>query len=230
MRPGIKLVFTASIAVGLFTGSTAHAQQDDLNSTLRRLDAAAANFHSTSADVEVDIVQTVPVPDTDIQKGAVYYERKGAAIQMAVHFREENGRPVPKVMVLSGGVLKLYEQLIDQVTTFNKVSKYESYLALGFGASGKDLADKWNIKDLGPETLDGIKTQKLELVAKDPDVLKFLPKVTIWVDPARGVSLKQIFDEGQGISRTCLYSSIKVNQSLPSDAFKTDKNTQQVNR
>jgi outer membrane lipoprotein-sorting protein len=58
------------------------------------------------------------------------------------------------------------------------------------------------------------------------------PKVTIWVDPDRGVSLKQVFDEGQGESRVSLYSDIEVNKSLPADAFtfKTDSKTQYVNR
>ncbi len=90
---------------------------------------------------------------------------------------------------------------------------------LGFGASGKELAEKWEIKYLGSETLkDGetsVETEKLELVAKDPDVRKMFPKVTIWMDPERGVSLKQVFDEGQGQSRTCFYFNIKVNQPLP---------------
>ena len=77
-----------------------------------------------------------------------------------------------------------------------------------------------------------MKTDKLELVAKDPAVCKNLPKVTIWIDPARGVSLKQVFDEGQGQSRDCVYFNIKVNQSLPADAFnfKTDSKTQYIDR
>jgi outer membrane lipoprotein-sorting protein len=129
-------------------------------------------------------------------------------------------------------VFKLYEQLPNQVTTSSKVSKYESYLVLGFGASGKDLQQKWNITYLGSETLNGIKTDKLQLIAKDPQVLKLFPKVVIWIDPSRGVSLKQFFDEGQGQSRTCIYSNIKVNQPLPADAFtfKTDSKTQFINR
>ena len=53
---------------------------------------------------------------------------------------------------------------------------------LGFGASGKELPKKWDIKYAGPETVDGMKTDKLELVAKDPTVRKNLPKVTIWMD------------------------------------------------
>jgi outer membrane lipoprotein-sorting protein len=55
--------------------------------------------------------------------------------------------------------------------------------------------------------------------------------VTIWIDPDRAVSLKQILDFTSSISRVSTYSNIKVNESLPSDAFtfKTDKKTQYRN-
>ena len=229
MLLGRKLVITAFLALLL---SVPGAFSDDLEGVLRKLDAAAANFQSTTADFEFDSTQTDPVPDTDVQKGIVYYDRKGNAFQMGVHINEVNGKPVPKIITVSGGVFKLYEQLPNQVTTSSKVSKYESYLVLGFGASGKDLQQKWNITYLGSETLNGIKTDKLQLIAKDPQVLKLFPKVVIWIDPSRGVSLKQFFDEGQGQSRTCIYSNIKVNQPLPADAFtfKTDSKTQFINR
>ena len=48
----------------------------------------------------------------------------------------------------------------------------------------------------------------------------------------RGVSLKQVFDQGQGQSRVCVYFNFKFNQPLPSDAFtfKTDSKTQFMNR
>lgn len=212
--------------------ATAAFAADDLNTVLRKLDAAAARFKSTSADFEFDSVQTDPVPDKDVQKGTVYYDRKGSGFEMGMHINEVNGKPVPKVIVVSGGVFKMYEKLIDQVTTSNKAGKYESYLVLAFGASGKDLEQKWNITYAGSEIINGVKTEKLDLVAKDPDVLKLFPKVTIWVDPERGVSLKQYFDEGQGQSRTSIYSNIKLNQPLPGDAFtfKTDSKTQYVTR
>ena len=91
---------------------------------------------------------------------------------------------------------------------------------LGFGASGTQLEEKWTIRYLGTETIDGINTDKLELVAKDPEIAKTIHKVTIWLDTARAVSLKQVFDEGEGQSYVCHYSDIKVNQPLPKDAFK----------
>ena len=239
MRFGIKLVFAASIALVIAVARGAYAApQDDLNTVLRRLDAAAAGFHSTSADFEFVTVQTDPVYDKDTQKGTVYYKRSGKSFQMAAHIRTEaNGegkdKPVPKDILYSGGKVTLYEKLTDEVHV-RDAAKYESYLLLGFGAGGKELADKWEIKYLGTESLnDGktaIPTEKMELLAKDPDVRKMFPKVTIWVDPARAVSLKQVFDEGQGQSRTCLYFDIKLNLAIPDSEFtiKTDSQTKTV--
>jgi outer membrane lipoprotein-sorting protein len=207
------------------------AKAQDLKAVLAKLDAAAPNFHSTSATVEFDSIQTDPVPDKDVQKGTVYYERNGKDFQMAAHIDEENGKPVPKIYTFSKGVFRLYEKLPDQVTTY-KNDKLGGYLALGFGASGKDLSEKWDITYGGEETIDGIKTAKLELVAKDPAVRKNLVKATVWLDTAHGVSLKQLFDQGDGQSRLSVYSNFKFNQPLPSSAFtfSTDSKTQYNNR
>lgn len=226
-----KLIVAAALVLPVLPSTKLFAA-DDLQRLLHQLDVASANFHSTSADFEFESAETDPIPIKDVQKGVVYYDRKGSGFEMGMHIAEINGKPVPKVIVVSGGVFKMYEKLLDQVTTSNKAGKYESYLVLAFGASGKDLQQKWNIKYLGPETLNGVKTEKLELVAKDPDVLKLFPKVTIWIDPSRAVSLKQYFDEGEGQSRTCTYSNIKLNEDLPSDAFsfKTNSKTQFVTR
>jgi outer membrane lipoprotein-sorting protein len=212
---------------GLAVKAAGAAPADDLNRVLRQLDATAANFHSTAADFEFDSVETDPVYDKEVQKGTVYYERNGSGFRMAAHINEINGKPVPKTYTYAGGVFKLYEKLTNQVTTFSKLSQYESWFMLGFGASGKDLEQKWEITYLGPETLDGVKTEKLELVPRDPAVRKNLPKVTIWVDPENGVSHKQVFDEGHGQYKVSVYFNIKVNQPLPGNAFtlNTDRQT-----
>jgi outer membrane lipoprotein-sorting protein len=220
-----KLVIAASIMLVLLPVRAAFAA-DNLESVLRKLDTAAANFHTTSANFEFDTVDTVPIYDKDVQKGVAYYKRDGHSFQMAAHIAEVNGKPVPKDLAYTGGKVVLFEPLLNQARVMD-AAKYESYLLLGFGASGKELDEKWQIKYLGQEVVDGIKTDKLELVAKDPNVLRLFPKVTIWLDTEHAVSLRQIFDEGQGTSRTCTYSHIKTNVELPSDAFtlKTNKQT-----
>lgn len=236
MHIGKKVVVAASIAMLLLVARAAFAApaaSEEKEKVLRRLDESAKNFHSTSADFEFDSVTTDPIFEKDVQTGTVYYERTGKNFRMAAHIREDNKKKIEKVYMFSGGVFKLFEGgAVNQVTTYSQVSKFESYLMLGFGASGKDLEEKWEIKFLGPETLDGVKTEKLELVAKDPAVRKNIPKVTVWMDTERGISLKQVFDEGPGQYRVSVYFNIKVNQALPADAFtfKTDSKTQQVNR
>jgi len=233
MHLGIKLVCASSIALVLLPGlAAAPPDQKDLKEILQRLDTAAANFHSTSADFEFDTIETDPVYDKDVQTGAVYYERKGNVFQMGVHIAEHNNKPSPKVYTYGNGAFKLFEPGINQVTTYAKANKFESYVMLGFGASGKDLESKWDIKYLGSENLnDGktsVKTEILELVAKDPEVRKNLTKVTIWVDADRAVSLKQVLNFGSSNTRVSVYSNVKVNQkSIPSDAFtfKTDGKT-----
>ena len=231
MQKRHTLILAGALALALLPTQAAFGA-DDKERVLRKLDAAAANFHSTSAEFQFDSVTTEPVEEKDIQKGVIYFERKGSAFQMAAHIEEQNGKKNPKMYSYSGGVFKLYEPGPDQVTILSKVSQYESWLMLGFGASGKELEQKWEITYLGSEVLTGKKTEHLKLVPKDPGIRKNFPKVEIWVDPETGVSLKQVFDQGPGQYRVSVYFNMKVNKPLPADAFvlKTTKKTLVVNR
>jgi len=220
MHLRIKLAFAAALALAFLPGRAASAASpDDLKSVLERLNVAAANFHSTAADVEFDDITTDPVYDKDVFKGVVYYDRKGTAFRMGVHFNQHNGKPSTKAYTFVGGVLKIHESGTGQESTYAQAGKFESYVMLGFGASGTDLQAKWEIKDIGTESIDGVKTAILELVAKDPAVRKNLSKVTIWMDPDRAVSLKQVFTINATSSKVCFYSNFKLNTSLPSEAF-----------
>jgi outer membrane lipoprotein-sorting protein len=233
MRPCWNRLFVAALLAATMLPARAAFAAGNLKATLAKLDAASANFHTATADFEFDSVQTDPVPDKDVQKGVVYYKRSGSAFQMGVHINDVNGQKVPKVIVCcQGGAVKLYEEKLNQVTTLGKLSQYESWFMLGFGASGKDLAEKWDITDDGPEMVSGVNTEKLEMIPKDPAVKRNIPKVTLWMDLERGVSIKQLFDEGPGQYRVALYSNIKMNRSQPSDAFsiKTNKQTTFVSR
>jgi len=219
------LVFLVLVALAILT--LRPAQAEDKAGVLAKLDIAAKGFHTTTATVEFDNVMTDPVPDKDIMTGTAYYERN-SHFEMAVHFTahisDGKSQPTGKAYIFSNGTLRMSETGKEKdAKPYDQASKYESYFVLGFGASGKDLEDKWTITYLGKETVDGVSTDKLELVAKDPNVRKNISKVTVWMDTARAVSLKVIFDEGQGQSYVCHYTNIKVNQPLPKSAFNFDK-------
>ncbi len=65
---------------------------------------------------------------------------------------------------------------VSDAHTLNQASKYEGYLMLGFGASGTQLAEKWDIKDLGTETIDNVKTDKLSWSLRIPRCARTCPK------------------------------------------------------
>jgi outer membrane lipoprotein-sorting protein len=43
--------------------------------------------------------------------------------------------------------------------------------------------------------------------------------ITLWIDPARGISVQQKFDQS-GDYRLAKYTNIKLNQKLPENVFK----------
>lgn len=207
--------------------AAAQSSADKLQQVLQQLDSSAAKFHSASADFEFKNIQTVPVPDTDTMTGAIYFEHR-SEVRMAAHVTQRNGQPYGAVYTYDRGVFQLYDQHLNQVTKYQNSANLAGYLSLGFGASGKELQDKFEITYLGQETLDGMNTDKLELIPKDQKARNLFPRLTIWIDPTRDVNLKQVFDEGQGMSRICTYSNIQINHSISSSqlTFKTNKKTQ----
>jgi len=206
----------------------AHAASPDLAKVLSQLDAASAQFHTAQADFKWDQYTSV-VAATDTQTGTVFFKRGSVTTQMAAQIRQLNGKDDPKTIVYDGKALQLYQPRIHQITQFaagkNK-GQYESFLTLGFGGSGKDLAANWNITLVGNETLkDGatsVAVAHLDLVPKQESVRNMFSKVSIWVDPVHGVSLKQVFLEPTGDSRTAYYSNIKTNTPIDPKTFALD--------
>ena len=97
---------------------------------------------------------------------------------------------------------------------------FETFLVLGFGGRGHDLAKSFDVKYAGMEQVEGINAAKLELKPKSPKVANMFPAMTLWIDPARGVSVQQLFNEPSGDYRIAKYNNIKVNEKIPNDAFK----------
>jgi hypothetical protein len=61
-------------------------------------------------------------------------------------------------------------------------------------------------------------------VSKDADLKKNFTHVTIWVDPARAVTLKQVFylataGKPSGDTRTTYYTTIRLNQKVDTAPF-----------
>jgi outer membrane lipoprotein-sorting protein len=215
MRTVLKI-----LVIGWLLAAAAWPQGDSagLDKVLTQMDAAAKNFRTTQASLVSDQYQKV-INETETQKGKIYFRREGGEIQMALDFVE----PDRKYVIYGGGKLQVYQPKIDQVNEYNpgkNRSDVESFLVLGFGGGGHGLLKSYDVKFLGPETVNGIEAEKLELIPKSARLKNNIARILLWIDPARGVSVQQQFFEPSGDYRMAKYSDIQINQKLPDNAFK----------
>ena len=82
----------------------------------------------------------------------------------------------------------------------------------------------YDVKFGGMEQAQGVSAAKLELTPKSPKVKNMFNLITLWIDPAQGVSVQQRFDEPSGDYRLTKYSNIQVNKKISNDVFKLKTN------
>jgi len=128
----------------------------------------------------------------------------------------------------------MYQPKPDQVTVYDlgkNKADFESYLVLGFGGSGQDLVKAFDVTYLGPETISGVATVKLQLVPKSDKVRNTFKQILLWIDLDSGISRQQQFFDPQGNYRLTMYSAIQVNgKKIPDEVFKlkTTSKTQTI--
>ncbi|MGD0799518.1 MAG: outer membrane lipoprotein carrier protein LolA [Acidobacteriaceae bacterium] len=223
------LLFAATLCAGLtLTGCgaghvwAAQATVDRLKTALDQMTAASAKFHSAEANVQKLQFERI-VNDTSTETGTIYFLRSGGTMQMGAKF----DRPDAQVLEYKNGVGRIYNPATNQLQQLSasgaNQARYDAYLTLGFGGSGTDLAKAWTITDQGTEPMsDGSKTvpvEKLDLVSKDASVRSNFTHITIWVDLARDVELKQVGYTPSGDTNTTIYTNIKLNTPIDLKAF-----------
>jgi outer membrane lipoprotein-sorting protein len=218
----------AGIAMAMLGAALSSAGEDDLQSVLAQMNQKAANFKSAKAEFEwVTYTKAVDIKDT--QTGQVYFRRSGSDVDAAVHV----SGPAAKQVVYRDGRVSMYEPRIDQLTE-HTVSKnkadIDALMSLGFGGRGDDLLKSFDVKFAGWETIGKtkIKTAKLELVPKDPELKAKFSRVDMWIDLTRDVAVQQQwFFEASGDYKLARYTEIKVNSPISDDVFhlKTTKKT-----
>lgn len=203
----------------LFISTFALAQtSSQLESVLNSMDRAATGMKTVQTDFVWD-QYTAVIQDHDNQEGTMYFRRNGNNIEMAATI----SKPETKHILFANGVVQIYEPKIEQVTKYNAGKNrdtFESFLVLGFGGRGHDLEKSFDVKYGGAETVNGTAAQKLVLTPKSEKVRNMFQTITLWIDPARGISVQQKFESSSGDYRLATYKNIKINGKLPDDIFR----------
>jgi outer membrane lipoprotein-sorting protein len=226
------LILAAGYGVGRATA--AQAKPDRLKTVLAQMDQGSAKFQSAQADLHQELFSKV-VNDTERQTGQVYFMRKGSSTQMGLRMLPPDAKPgdqPAQIAEFKDNKARVFHPGTNQVDEFTAYGKNQALaqtlMTLGFGGSGSDLAKAWTISDQGPEQMsDGSKTVdvvKLDLKPRDAAIANNYSHITIWVDPARDISLKQVSFEASGgtptgDTRTVFYTNIRLNQKVETGPF-----------
>jgi outer membrane lipoprotein-sorting protein len=190
---------------------------NDLSAVLAKMNQSSMRFKAAAGDFEFQSYQEL-VKETDTQRGQIYFRHRNKGVDAA--FKIEGA--APKQVVYKDGELLVYEEKIKQITKRNVGSNktdVEAFLSLGFGASGDDLLQSYAVKMDGWETVDGVKTAKLELTPKNEKMRQTYNKIVLWIDPERDVLLQQKFFESSGDYRLAHYTHMKLTDKISDDKF-----------
>lgn len=224
IQPDPPFAVTASAA------QAAAEENDSLTNVLHTMDETAANFRSAQAEFVWTTYNSVinDVAEKDI--GKIYFRRTAKGTEMAA----DVAPPASKQIVFADGKIQVYMPQTQQVDVYDASAhreEFETFLVLGFGSSGAEMRKSFEVKYLGPERIGNADTAKLELIPLSVKAKEQFPRIDLWIDTHRGLSLRQQLWEAGGDYRLADYSNIQVNKKIADNTFKlkTSGNVKVVN-
>jgi outer membrane lipoprotein-sorting protein len=216
-RPAIARLIILGIALSALAPARPKPP-DDVGAVLDRIDQAGAAFRSMSAKLR-RASHTAAINEDNTDSGTVLLKRGHRRdLRMLIDLTE----PDPKMVAFSGHTVEIYYPKIQTVDEFD-VSKFkdllEQFFLLGFGTSRAELQASYTLRLVGPATVEGQKTQLLELIPKSKEVLQHLVRLEMWV-AENGYPIQQKFYEKGGDYELATYSDVKINPDPPDAALK----------
>src|SRR5215831_274386 len=202
------------------------APAEELKAVLAQMNQGAAKFQSLQADFDWENFDKL-IKETDVQKGQAYFRRKGKDkdLEALFNFNAASGgkESLSKQALYKDGKISLYEPKINRITE-REVGKnkadVDAFMSLGLGGRGDDLATSFAVTWQGWETVEGVKTAKLEVTGKSPSIQKVFSKAVLWIDPERDIALQQQFFQTSGDYRLTRYHNIKFNDKVSENVFR----------
>ncbi len=187
---------------------------DLVSPILARMDEAAPTFRGVSANLEM-LTYTAILDDKTVENGTLQMQRLSANdVRAIIDF---TGQSDARKMGFFGRKVTIYYPKLSQANKYDvgkNSNVLNQFLLLGFGSSGKELAQSYDIRFETTEKVAGQDTAKLLLVPKDAKVLERLSKIEVWIPNDAAYPVQQQFYEPSGNYRKATYTNIKLNPSF----------------
>jgi len=193
------------------------APAEPLADVLARMDQAAADFYSLSAQMK-RVQFTAVLNETSEMDGVLRLRRSKGGTEGVVEFQQ----PEQRTVFIKGKAVQIYYPKAKTVEIYD-ASKYstnmDQILLLGFGTSSAELKKSYDFKDGGAQKIGAVATTRLELTPKSAELQKLITKIELWIPEGQSNPIRAKFSEPSKNYELVDYSDIKVNPPLPDSAF-----------
>jgi outer membrane lipoprotein-sorting protein len=186
---------------------------ESVNIILSRMDQAAPLFHGMSADIHM-VTYTAVIVDKTEENGTFKMQRKAGAFRAIIDF---SGQTDAREIAFLGNIIRMYYPKLKMYQDYDvgkNSNVLNQFLLLGFGSSGKELAQSYEISAAGTENVAGVETTKILLLPKSEGVKQRLSKIEMWIPANAAYPLQQQFYEPSGNYERVTYSNVKLNPSI----------------
>lgn len=187
---------------------------ESVSAILSRMDATAPSFKGITANLRM-LTHTAILNDDSTQNGVLHMRRlRPGEVRALIDFTDAKDK---HSVAFGERTVKMYYPNLNlvQVYDLGKNAKLiDEYMLLGFGSSGKDLQNSYEIKDGGSEPINGRKTTRLELIPKSKDAQERLSKAEVWFPEDADYPVQQKFYQPNGNFTLVTYSDFQLNPSF----------------
>jgi outer membrane lipoprotein-sorting protein len=193
---------------------------DNVQPVLARMDKAAAEFKSMTAQVTY-VTHTDVLNENDKETGTVTMKKvQPGEVQGLVDFTA----PDRKTITFEKRRIQEYLPKIKTLQVFDLAKhgeQLDKFIMIGFGTSGSELAKDYNVTVLATDNLHGEATIHLQLIPKAAEAQQYVQKLELWI-PEQGdpYPVHEKILEPSGDYRLVTYTGTKINPPLAPDALK----------
>lgn len=208
-------IFALALVLSVFAVLETKAQGATINEIYKRMDQHNKVLRSVQANLKME-KYNAQLEERDVTEGTVKYL---PGTEKNMYVRINWTKPVEEQLAIVKGQYVLYRPRLGQAIV-GKVEKAKGSAgasgALAFMSMSKaQLKENYTVRYIGQEIVDGSQAWHLELTPKNQTSYKL---ANIWVD-GNGMPVQAKVTEKNNDTTTILLSSIKKNESIPSEVF-----------
>jgi outer membrane lipoprotein-sorting protein len=193
--------------------------KDNLQEILSRMDKAASEFKSMTAQV-THVTHTDVLNDDSSETGTVIMKKvQPGEVQGRLDFTS----PDAKVITIEKRRVQEYLPKIKTLQIFDlgkHGEQLDKFLMIGFGTSGTEIAANYDVTIAGSEPINGQTLTRLQLIPKNGEAKQYVKKLELWIpDQGDPYPLREKIFEPSGDYILVTYSDQKINPPLQPDAL-----------